>query len=790
MKSVVSSFLRKAAWKNIIILAVLLLNVTFIYSQGSKVTGRVVDEKSNQPVSYASIALFETAGSKPVTGALSDMDGQFICGPVPVGSYRVVASFLGYRSTTKSIQVTQNSNADAGIMQLQDSVIALGDAIVVGEKAKAKNEGNKTTFFVSQKMIDASGTGIDILKLIPGLQVDLMQNIYVEGSRDIVIYIDGKERDRNYVSQLSPEQIDKIEIISVPTANYDGNISKALNIILKKKSDSGFSGQVYSEIPVTRSIIYIFPSFSMNYGYKKINLYASYKGEIAYMDLHESLYREVWYNSDTGKYISNQYVRQKNQNHRFSYGFDYFISDSDVLNFYAYSNPYYMEFRGTAGLEANGTVKDSWQADKDDKFNSTTNFYSLFYKHSFEKTGSELTIDMSGNKLTARNSTAYFNDETTGNNDSLSSTTQPGQKGLSVKIDYRVPFGKKMVINAGVKAFDKRLKDNYSPDFRYSETVLASYGSLSYKPASYEITAGLRVEKSFTELTGSYDGSLLSFLPDAVFRYKIGTHQNLLVSYKRTIRRPDIYQLNPLISYDDPITIRTGNSYLKPELSDNINLEYSLQAGNNYFSAKIIYLAMKDVINNMTIVNENGRFEIQPGNLGKIKRYGFQFTGAFKIGNLSLNPYLLLYKNISSVNNNANQYMIDSRKEICLASSISAVLSFKRDFALSSVLQYNSPQNNMQDNYFCDALYFVSFDKTFKKKIKVGLGSGIMFTRSFIYKASDIDDHNFRSRYRGFVTIPSVPLWLRISYQFNTGKVKKKLDLNREEVNVKPGKGF
>ena len=108
---------------------------------------------------------------------------------------------------------------DAGIIILQDTSIMLKELVIVGERIKAKSESDRTTFFVTKKMLDVSNTGVDVLKLIPGVQIDLMQNISLEGSQDILIYVDGKERDKSYISQLSPDQIDQIEIISAPPSN-------------------------------------------------------------------------------------------------------------------------------------------------------------------------------------------------------------------------------------------------------------------------------------------------------------------------------------------------------------------------------------------------------------------------------------------------------------------------------------------------------------------------------------------------------------------------------------------
>ncbi len=91
---------------------------------------------------------------------------------------------------------------DAGTILLQDTAIMIKETVVVGERVKAKSETDKTTFFMTKKMLDASSTGTDVLKLIPGVQIDLMQNISLEGSRNIQIFVDGKERDGSFISQI------------------------------------------------------------------------------------------------------------------------------------------------------------------------------------------------------------------------------------------------------------------------------------------------------------------------------------------------------------------------------------------------------------------------------------------------------------------------------------------------------------------------------------------------------------------------------------------------------------
>ncbi len=182
----------------------------------------------------------------------------------------------------------------------------------------------------------------------------------------------------------------------------------AINIVLKKDSDSGISGHILAEIPVSSSLVYIFPSYSLNWGFKKLNLYTSYNGELTYLNLHESTSRKVWNENDSNEFCLNQDLRQKDWSHRFHYGFDYFLSDRDQLNFYGYYNPYSRELDGDVYSRMSGINNDTLKSVKDDTDINTSTFYSLYYKHSFDKKGSEITADLSNYFLTAENRTDYL----------------------------------------------------------------------------------------------------------------------------------------------------------------------------------------------------------------------------------------------------------------------------------------------------------------------------------------------------------------------------------------------
>jgi hypothetical protein len=764
---------------------------TGISAQEKKsVTGKLIDLKSNEAVPFANVALVKELDSAPVNGTISDENGTFIIGPVATGNYKLFISVIGYKPVTQSINVTNPGVVDAGVIFLQDTATIIKETVVIGERAKAKSEPDKTTFFITKKMLDASGTGIDVLKLIPGVQIDLMQNISVEGSRNIQIFVDGKERDGSFIGQLNPNQIDKVEIISKPSSNFDGNITGAINIILKKERNSGVSGHVYAEIPTSASQIFVHPDFSLNYGYNKLNLYTSYKGEFAYLDIHEETIRKQFNIDDTLEISSNQYVYQKNWSHRFNYGFDYFANDHNQLNFYAFYNPFSRELDGYADSQTSDSINNYWKAKKEDTDRNRSTFYSLYYKHDFDKKGRALTFEISNYSLKSENSTEYTPVE----NDNLPATRvntiKPQQNEAGIKLDYTSPVGKRFNLGTGFKARYKLLQDRKIKDYNYTEEILAAYATIDYKQTKYDINLGGRAEKSATNMGNNFNNRIFSFFPHFNFNYKLTSRQNMQLSYNRSTIRPNIYQLNPAISVVDPFTVNKGNPFLEAEFLNSISLEHSIQIKGNYFTSRLFINNLQNAFDNLTFINDSAAFETQVNNLGNINQYGVQFLGSLKWGIATISPYLRIYMLCTAGNKLAKQHGLEDNHYLGFDSGLSAILSFRHEFSLSMVFQSEGPTYNNQSNTFKGALYILSLDKTFKKKFKIGIVNAIPLNNPFTYQGSETEGPNFYGRYEGKIKIPAPFCWFKLSYQFSSGKNRENINRAMEEINNLPKKGF
>ncbi len=790
MKKSVKVLFQRIRFVKFMFLAAAILTGNGVYAQENhSISGKLIDIKNNQPVQFATIALVRTSDSTITGGTMSDENGVFTISPVHPGKYLLRVSNIGYKQVTKSIEVINTGVTDAGTLYLEDTSILLNELVITGERMKAKSESDRTTFLVTKKMLDVSSTGADLLRLVPGVQIDLMQNITLEGSSDILIYVDGKERDKNFVAQLNPAQIDKIEVITSPPSNYDGNLTGAINIILKKERDSGITGQIVAQIPTSSSFVYIFPTYSLNYSLKKLNLYTSYNGEMAFLNLHEDTYRKAWNGSVTNEITSTQYVRQKDWSNRFHYGFDYFLTGHDQISFYGFYNPYSRELDGTADTKITGAVNNYWQARKEDTDINSSTYYSLYYKHNFEKKGREFTADISHYYLTAVNKTEYIYEDPLNGLASQQNTVTPKQNVMSIKLDYNTPLRDNLTFSTGVKTKFQVLRDSYN-NFAYNENIMAAYGSFAIKKTKYDLNVGLRAEWSAADLSDSFIDPVAAVLPYATFRYKLTTKQNIQLSYNSSLTRPNIYQLDPSASFSDPLTLHRGNPFLRPERRSSIFLEHSIQFNGNYFASRLFYNRTTDAISNLTFINDTSAFETQVQNLGTTNMAGIQFSGTLKLGIFTFNPYLKFFDLYTCSNTLAKEYSIKNRNSLGIGSGLSAIASFKHEMALSLTFQYNSPVNDIQGNTFSDMLYFLSFEKTFKQRFKVGIVSALPFTRTFTYQGSETSGPDFSSHYEGNVQLTSIPVWFKLSYQFSSGKNRDKVDRSLEEIDNLPKKGF
>ncbi|HKK81089.1 MAG TPA: outer membrane beta-barrel family protein [Prolixibacteraceae bacterium] len=768
----------------------ILLSASLFAQTGASISGNIIDKRSNKPVPFTTVRLMSitNTGLHFSAGSVSNENGAFIITSVTNGEYELHISSVGYKLAKKSIVVNDSETIDAGTIGLQDSTMMLAEAIVTVDRVKGKSESDKTIFYMNTKTLKASGNAPDMLRHIPGVQVDLKQNISLEGKRNILLLVNGKERNKSYISQLNPSIIDRVEVFNNPPSKYDANVSGVINIIMKEKRDTGISGHAFSEIPTSKSVVYSFPSVGLHYSLKNINLYTSYNGEINYEDINEITTREIRQPASTLHISSVEQVRQKNLSHKFHYGIDYQLTPNDVISYYSSFNSYSYEQDGTVVLQTTGAENQTWNTLKEETDKNRNIFNSLYYKHQFNKPGQEITIDLNHASMQTDNTVLYQKDT-----DSISmpiiNKMKPEQRSTGLKVDFNTPLSEKLKLSTGLKAIIKNMRDETSNGFNYNEQRYAMYGAMNYKLVNFELNAGLRAENTTKNISGVARHSTLHLLPYSAFSYQLNKAQKIQLSFRRSINRPSVYTLNPYTYFNNRYSKQKGNPLLNPELKNSFFLEHSIRFNGNFVSSRLFSETTTNAMNKLTFLDNNKNFVTQVNNLGTIQKNGVQLSGSAKIGILTLNSSVRLYQNITRGNSLARKYGIKNRKDIVFESDFSSILSFNHDFSFSVIFQYATAKNNIQDKTFNNALYFISLDKTFNKKLKVGVVSALPFAENFVYQGAEVHARNFSSRYTGNLQLPTIPIMFRVSYQFRSGKKDTRIDRKQEEIDKrqKPG---
>jgi len=791
MKRVRLSKRSKKLFNSVIIILVFLSGLAGQENKSYVIRGRLLDSLSREPLMFATVAVRRQNDATFLIGVSAGLDGSFVAGPLGHGSYEFQISALGYEK--KVLLIDNKDDADLGNIFLQQKIAQLEEVTIAGERIKARNNDGKTTYFMNEKLYGISGTGVDLLSYIPGIKVDLTKNISVNGSSDVIVYVDGKERDSNYINQLDPERIDRVEILNAPGSRYDATISGVINIFLKEKPGNRINGHLFADIPVFKSFVYSFPDFSADYNLGDLDLSMSYAGAFSYFNIIESDIKKIERESVLTEINSGQFVRQKDWSHTFHFGVDYKPNKNNQLSLFYHVNPFSREFDGDVEYHSvdAGAGERILNYTRDDTDKNINSHISLWYRHGFDKPGRELTLEMNYSNFKAFNGTSYIANSSTDLKGDFSNLTKPLQNSLSFRIDYTIPLAKKLRFDAGLKTRIQVMKDRLREGFNYGENVFAAYGSVSGNIKRYSFTAGFRAEKSETGLRDNAIYSGINILPQLSVIRKLTNKQSLEFSYNATLYRPNIYELNSHTSYSDPLSTVTGNPDLEMEITHKLKLAWSKSSGDNFFTSGIFFEIENNSINRYAVVLENGIVESRIANLGTIGKYGAQFSGSFRLNKIiTLNPWLRIYNMYSEVNELARTNYMSGRQKHAFETSVSAIASLKHGFALSMQLQYSSQALRMQSDYFSDALWMISAEKTFLRKFKAGVVTALPFTGSFTYHGSKTETAILYMHSEGDLKLPAFPVWFRLRYQFSSGEKKSGKNSEREDIINIPKKGF
>ena len=314
----------------------IILHFTVLNAQKGLVKGKVIDAQTNTALSYASIRVFKNADNSLVSGAITDEKGLFSV-ETPMGQFYAIIDFMGYKALKMpnfSI-LKEQSNYDMGTVKLASGANTLDEVVVQAEKSTMELSLDKKIFNVGKDLANAGGSATDILSNIPSVSVDVEGNVKLRGSDNVRILIDGKPsglvsfKGAAGLQQLQGSQIERVEIITNPSARYEAEgMSGIINIILKKQQKQGVNGsfEIITGNPMNYGL-----GANINYRHKKVNFFVNYG--IAYRKNpgKGSQYQEVYSNDTTFITEMTREGAATGFYNNIRGGLDYFFNDKNSL---------------------------------------------------------------------------------------------------------------------------------------------------------------------------------------------------------------------------------------------------------------------------------------------------------------------------------------------------------------------------------------------------------------------------------------------------------------------------
>ncbi|MFK7951981.1 MAG: TonB-dependent receptor [Ekhidna sp.] len=643
------------------------------------IKGQLIESSSNQPVEFATVSIFSERDSSLVTGGLTDVKGEFSIQSRP-GKLYMVIQFMGYETKTIS-GVTLNREKqlyDVGQIKVKQDERLLEEVVVQGERTQMELALDKKVYNIGKDLSNLGGSTADLLANLPSLEVDVDGNVSLRGSENVQILIDGKPSGLIGLSgsgglqQLQGNLVERVEIVTNPSARYDAEGGAGIiNIILKKEKAKGFNGsfQVQGGLPANNGA-----SVNVNYRTGWINWFVNY-GITRRRSPGEGFTNNFFNNParDTTYYIDQINDRERigvSQNVRF--GSDIYFNPKNVLTLSAsYRNSdqenttetFYSFLNGNRALFA-----ERLRIDNEDE-NDLNWQYELLFNRSFDTEGQKLSANFQF-RDSEETEISAFDDVTTFTNGSIdnliqNSSNNNGENQVLAQLDYIHPFRENAKLEVGFRYTDRSIFNNYmvesdstsngefeevvnlTNEFNFDEQVFAGYGMLSNKKEKISWQIGLRVEntnletllKAPTQLSDSSNAqNYLSFFPSANISYNYNEISSLQVSYSRRISRPRFRNLNPFLTYSNPLSLYTGNPTLQPQFTDSYEVGLLQNRKSTSIYAGLYYRHTTGVVQRIQIPGEEEGVTIRrPENLAVEDAIGVEaninhdFTKQFRI---------------------------------------------------------------------------------------------------------------------------------------------------------------
>lgn len=591
----------------------------------------IVTDSTGQPLPFSNVLLMRSADSTVVTGTTASESGIFQLEKKENGTFflRVLhTGYLDFYSAPFSLSDEQAAY-DAGTIRMELNPKVQQAVEVVAQKPFMEQKIDRTVFNIDNSVIAAGNNALDLLRKLPGVSVDNNDNIQVRGKAGVLLTIDGRTSYlsgtdiANYLRGIDAEQIEKIEVITNPSAKYDASGNSIINIVLKKNKNLGFNGQISTS--ASQGFYYQgHHGLSANYHTPKWNFFVNenYGNGISCGTMnYESIYGDSLSAQQSIK--TDQRLTNDGSWNYARAGADFSPTDKQTIGFVAegFLNQLVQERINASRAYSSAAEPDSsFITNSEQKVKMGYMTYGLNYDLKIDTNGKTLSADLNYAPFLThsgrRSVTDYYDasGQLSRDQNILRSDLPAHIHILAGKIDYAQPLGKKGNFETGLKASSVSADNNAmyyttvqgveEPDttltnhFIYDEHIYAAYANYAQELNSkISMQLGLRGEE--TSVKGHqlvYDSvftrNYFNLFPSMFFNWKIDSLHTLNFSYSRRIDRPDYGEMNPFRFFVNPLRYHIGNPYLQPQISDNFELTHVFK---EFFTLGIGFMHMTSV---------------------------------------------------------------------------------------------------------------------------------------------------------------------------------------------------
>ncbi len=626
------------------------------HAQSITLSGLVVEEGSQQPVEFATVKATDKDSKVLITGTTTDFDGRFKL-EVPSANVELEITFIGFSPTKLSSFSESEKRQDLGSISLKLQGELLDDVIVTGKRSTTEFKLDRRVFNVGEDLSSTGASALELLNNVPSVTVDIEGVVALRGSAGVQILIDGKpsvlaSEGGGALGTITADMIEKVEVITNPSAKYEAEGSAGIiNIVLKKEEKNGTSGSISlnTGTPANHSF-----GASITQRSNKWNLFGQLGGGIR---SRPRINRNINDNLIDGTSIVSDGDGERREKFvNIILGTDYRVNDLNTLSlsgFFAYEweeNPSINTFRE---FDNSGSLTNAWQRTEDTEAGNPKWQYELNYTKQFDKDDKDhlLVASFLGNAFKKDQSSTFTTVTTEGaaRFGDQNTATDFGEVVYTAKLDYTRPINEEVTLETGAQYINNDIGNdfttstrvgnefiidpNFSNDFEFDQGVLGVYATGSYEDEKWGVKAGLRYEntdvETFLRNTNERNPqNYANLFPSLAASYKLNEITSFQASYSKRIFRPRLWDLNPFFNIANNFNIRTGNPLLGPEFTDSYEVTGIVIFDKVSMNTSVYHRFTTDVVERIT--TKEGDVNIStPMNLGTTGATGVEFNAKY-----------------------------------------------------------------------------------------------------------------------------------------------------------------